>query len=328
MNRNPDATATGSCLASAALALVLALAGFWPAPARADNECNIDGSNPIAFGTVGAGGATTTGSVRFYCQNDGPAVRTFRACLYMNPQVLPGVDPRRMIQWWPLDTLDYDLYADPAMTQLIGSTTSGHAVYSITMTTTSVGRTYSSMPVYARIPPQSVTAGNYISQISTQMRSTSNSGSAAPTVAQCATAPITGTNYTEVSATFANTCYISTATDMDFGSVVNLATTRDQTSTISVRCPTGSDYQIALNFGVNTTGGNVRRMAGPGGNFLNYQLYRNSGRSQVWGNTSGSDVSGTGNNTIQNYTVYGRVPAQPVGAAGAYADTITVTLTY
>ena len=37
---------------------------------------------------------------------------------------------------------------------------------------------------------------------------------------------------------------------------------------------------------------------------------------------------GTGNNAIQNYTVYGRVPAQPVGAAGAYADTITVTLTY
>ena len=34
MNRNPDATATGFCLASAALALVLALAGFWPAPAR------------------------------------------------------------------------------------------------------------------------------------------------------------------------------------------------------------------------------------------------------------------------------------------------------
>ncbi|AKC87505.1 Csu type fimbrial protein [Pseudoxanthomonas suwonensis] len=313
-----------------AASLVLALATAWllPGEAMAANECNIDGSNPISFGTVGGGGATTTGSIRFYCQNDGPAVRSFRVCLYMNPILPTGLDPRQMIQWWPLDYLDYHLYADPAMTQVIGSTTSGHAVYSIALTMTATGRTYSSMPVYGRIPAQTVTAGNYVSQITDFMRSTSQTGTTAPSATQCATAPITGQNYTEVSATFANTCYISTATDMDFGAVVSLAGNRDQTSTVSVRCPIGTNYRIALNYGGHSTGGTVRRMLGPGGNYLTYQLYRNAGRTQIWGNTNSNDVSDTGNNAIQSFTVYGRVPAQAAGSAGAYADTITVTLTY
>ncbi|WP_372015131.1 Csu type fimbrial protein [Pseudoxanthomonas sp. 10H] len=310
------------------LACVLACAWLLPGRAMADNECNIDGSNPIAFGTVGGGGATTTGSIRYYCQNDGPAVRSFRVCLYMNPILPGGLDPRRMIQWWPLDYLDYNLYADPAMTQVIGSTTSGHAVYSFTVTMTATGRTYGTIPVYARIPPQTVTAGGYVSQVTDYLRSTSLAGSSAPSAAQCATAPITGQNYTEVSATFANTCYISTATDLDFGSVVNLASARDQTSTISVRCPAGTNYRIGLNYGVNSTGGTVRRLLGPGGNYLTYLLYRNSSRSQLWGNATSNDVTQTGDNTVQNFTVYGRVPAQAIGAPGAYSDTVTVTLTY
>ena len=121
------------------------------------------------------------------------------------------------------------------------------------------------MPVYARAPAQSATAGNYVSQITDVMRSTSQPGTSAPAASQCATAPATGTNYAEVTATFANTCYISTATDMDFGSVVSLPGNRDQTSTISVRCPTGTNYRIALNYGANSTGGTTRRLLGPGG---------------------------------------------------------------
>ncbi|UWX04453.1 spore coat protein U domain-containing protein [Pseudoxanthomonas sp. NC8] len=37
---------------------------------------------------------------------------------------------------------------------------------------------------------------------------------------------------------------------------------------------------------------------------------------------------GTGSGSIQALTVYGRVPAQPVSAAGTYSDTVTVTLTF
>ena len=49
----------------------------------------------------------------------------------------------------------------------------------------------------------------------------------------------------------------------------------------------------------------------------------------VWGNTVGTDtVAGTGNGASQAYTIRGRVPIQTTPAPGAYADTVTVTVTY
>jgi spore coat protein U-like protein len=76
-------------------------------------------------------------------------------------------------------------------------------------------------------------------------------------------------------------------------------------------------------------------MAGPTGQYVEYELYRDAGRSQRWGNdtTGGTDtVNGNGSNHGQGsgngLTVYGRVPAQPEAASGSYSDTVTITLTY
>jgi spore coat protein U-like protein len=69
-------------------------------------------------------------------------------------------------------------------------------------------------------------------------------------------------------------------------------------------------------------------MQGPAG-LVSYELYRNSARTQRWGNTLNSDtVIGSGTGGTQNLTVYGRVPAQTTPSAGTYNDTITVTVTY
>jgi spore coat protein U-like protein len=66
-----------------------------------------------------------------------------------------------------------------------------------------------------------------------------------------------------------------------------------------------------------------------GGNAVTYSLYFDSGRTTVWGNTIGTDtVAATGSGSSQSYTVYGRVPAQSTPGPAAYADTITVTVTY
>ena len=65
---------------------------------------------------------------------------------------------------------------------------------------------------------------------------------------------------------------------------------------------------------------------------LDYNLYLDAARTQVWGDgTSGSSHSGPfqpadGTNTTLN--VYGRIPALQNAQAGAYGDTIVVTINY
>ena len=66
-------------------------------------------------------------------------------------------------------------------------------------------------------------------------------------------------------------------------------------------------------------------------NYVGYQLYQDSGRSTVWGATTGTNTlsrTATGNN--ENYPVYGRVsnPSANNAAAGNYQDTITATIVY
>jgi len=66
-----------------------------------------------------------------------------------------------------------------------------------------------------------------------------------------------------------------------------------------------------------------------GTNVLNYQLYSDSARSTIWGNTVGTDtVTGSGTGLALDHTVYGSIPAAQVVPAGSYQDTITVTISY
>jgi spore coat protein U-like protein len=135
-----------------------------------------------------------------------------------------------------------------------------------------------------------------------------------------------------VSATVGKNCTISTA-DLALGEFVgdnNLTAQSD----ITVRCTNGTAFSIALDDGV--TGSYAgRRMVGPGGNFLVYNLYTDGTYGAVWGDDTGTtDVvggSGTGMANALTRTVYGRLlAADNVAAveAGAYSDTIVATITY
>jgi spore coat protein U-like protein len=62
---------------------------------------------------------------------------------------------------------------------------------------------------------------------------------------------------------------------------------------------------------------------------VQYQLYSDSGRSVVWGNTIGTNtVSGTGNGSAQTLTVYGQVAPQTTPAASTYTSTVTASVTF
>lgn len=314
-------------LALLAMICIAALAMLPRTAAAQAASCWVSSSPFIAFGTVTPNGASATGNLGYQCANGTPDTIRMRLCLYMNPNDPPGVAPRQMYVAWPTSYLDYDLYADPAHTQILGSETSGHPVYGIAIDIGPNGQTGGNLPLYARVPPgQTVAAGSYVSRNTVILRSTFASDGTTPDDEECAAGALQ-TQYAEVTADFANTCYLSTATDLDFGTVSNLDAARTQTSTISLNCPQGITWRVALDYGQNPAGGE-RQLAGPGGNLLPYQLYRDPGHTQVWGNTPQDDVPGTGDNLMQTLTVYGRIPERQGTAPGTYSDTITVTLTY
>lgn len=325
-------------------ALLLAgLLGSAALPANAQ-QCWISDQLDVAFGEVGPAGKNTSDTLTVTCQRNFLQFTTFRLCLFIpDGSPIPGVAPRWMSNYNGAQ-MGYDLYSDAARTQIIGPWGSGFPTYTTTLAMSSafVFESTVNMPIYARAHPgQSLSAAHpFESQIGGgQVRYSYNVGSlfnpnpSAPTPAQCLSgsgASGSGTVgfHTQVSATFANTCRITTATDLDFGAVGVLAGNRDQTSTIQLQCPNGAAWRVGLNNGSHANG-STRRMAGPGGSYLRYELYRDAGRNQRWGNTANVDtVNGSGTNASQSLTVHGRVPAQASPVPGTYSDTVTVTLTY
>jgi spore coat protein U-like protein len=144
----------------------------------------------------------------------------------------------------------------------------------------------------------------------------------------------TKTSSFTVSASVGKNCIIS-AGNLALGEFVgdnNLTAESD----ITVRCTVGTNFGIALSDG-NTGTYAGRRMVGPGGDFLVYNLYTSDTYGAVWGDDTGTtDIvggvgAGMGIAGELTRTVYGRLLAEdndgPV-AAGAYSDSIIATITY
>jgi len=137
----------------------------------------------------------------------------------------------------------------------------------------------------------------------------------------------TSTGSLVVTATVLASCTVVGST-IAFGNYTS--TQVDQTGNIAVLCTNGTSYTIGLDAGAGTGATtSVRKMSGSLGGTLNYALYRDSGRTNNWGSTIGTDTqAGTGNGLLQNLTVYGRIASAQTPLAGVYTDTVTVTLTY
>lgn len=140
----------------------------------------------------------------------------------------------------------------------------------------------------------------------------------------------TATGSMNVRITITDECKVQTASDLDFGSHGVIDANVDQTSTINVQCTTGKSYNVGLSAGAGTGATvAVRKMTGPASATIDYTIYRESTRTQLWGTTIPTDtVGGTGNGAIQPLTVYGRVPPQTTPPAGLYTDTVSITITY
>ena len=140
----------------------------------------------------------------------------------------------------------------------------------------------------------------------------------------------TTTGTMPVSALVLNNCTVA-ATPMAFGSLSSVGSVNiDTASTISLVCTPNATYTVSLDHGANASG-SVRRMKNPvSGEFLPYSISLDAARTQQWGNTTGVDtVGGTAALGLVSLNAYGRIPigAQAV-SAGAYADTVTVTVNF
>ncbi|WP_416758082.1 spore coat U domain-containing protein [Roseateles sp. So40a] len=152
------------------------------------------------------------------------------------------------------------------------------------------------------------------------------------TTAQAAN-PTSASGTFQVGATILVACNVTGST-LTFGGALDPLQTPgpvDASTTLNLTCTKTTPYSIALSAGANAGNASAfsSRAMKSGNNSLPYQLYLDSGRTQVWGDGNSSGVyTGTGTGSQQQLTVYGRLPSLNGIVPGNYADTVTLTITY
>ena len=129
-------------------------------------------------------------------------------------------------------------------------------------------------------------------------------------------------------------CTVSTA-PADFGTYnVLLPGAHDIVTSITVDCNETPPPDVTISVGPspNSGGFDPRQMKLSGGSeFLNYNLYIDSGRTQIWGDGSGSTFTLT-DKVFKKATwiasVYGRIPPEQDISVGSYSETLLVTIVW
>jgi spore coat protein U-like protein len=129
-------------------------------------------------------------------------------------------------------------------------------------------------------------------------------------------------------------CTVSAA-PADFGSYnVLLSAAHDTQSSITVDCNETPPARPTISIGPSPNSGGFapRQMKLSGGSeLINYNLYIDSGMTQIWGDGSGNTF--TLNNAVFKKapwiaTVYGRIPPEQNVSAGTYNEILTVTIVW
>jgi spore coat protein U-like protein len=324
--------------------LLIGLGLFWHRPAQAAITCTITATPNVSFGSVNplsSNPTDQTGSLSYTCSNNDILLGyAATLCFNVGPSSNGATNPRQM-QDTAGDALNYQLYQDSTRSTVWGSQ---YGPPSAKMVNISLAPTFFGPPttvsgtltVYGRL------FGNQTSALPGPYADSFTGATAQLTINQVGQflgippppgtcgGPSGSVNFPfTVQATVTSQCFVS-ASLLNFGNNVGLLTSAvNATTTLGVQCSNGTSYNVGLDAGLNGGGNiNARKMV-LGANSVAYQLYQNSGRTTVWGNTVGTNtVAGMGTGNSQSLTVYGTVPAQTTPPAGTYNDTITVTVTY
>lgn len=312
-------------LRAAALLLAAPVAtSLVPGDARAAVVCSVVNSG-MAFGTS----LTGTGTVNYSCTGYNSSATTFNLCLVLGTPSWPGTASQpRMLNG--ASTMNFNVFRNAARTTVWTATTP--LVMSVTVGA-GIGTTVTgTFTFYGQIPAgQTSPAGNYAASFYNTILGIANGGG---NNCQTSRNGNSGLDFTlPITATKINACTVDALDSADLGTVAAGATVTPGSTTLRVLCPTGTPYNIGLAPSNGNMGG-AGVMLGTGSNpdTVGYQLRRTSGTGPAWGNTAtptsvGNGVSGTGNGSNQDYTVFASVPNTNV-RPDDYSDTVTVTVNY
>jgi len=126
-------------------------------------------------------------------------------------------------------------------------------------------------------------------------------------------------------------CAFDTLVPFYFGAYDDASSSPLQTTaTFRIKCTGVGNASAVFSSGPSSVTGDYqdRRMQGPQGSQLRYQLYTNSARSIVWGDGTRDTqpIVVTQNGAYRDITVYAQMPASQAAEVGEYADTIVVTI--
>lgn len=316
--------------------LLIGFGLFWHKPAHATISCTNTSMSAVAFGSVNPLSSQTdsTATLSYACSNNDKNTTYSATICFSIGEPAGGPTNPRVMHDGAGDALNFQLYQNPSRSIIWGSQFFGSPTpLMINITLAGKATTSGTATLYGRVLGGQATAipnPGYQDQYQngdTAVTINQTTGSTAP--GSCSGTQ-TGSYFPFlVSAAVTSNCFVS-ASPLNFGNSVGLLTSVvNATTTLGVQCSNTTPYNVGLDGGQNSGSNiNARKMI-LGTSSIAYQLYQNSGRTTVWGNTVGSNtVAGTGNGNTQSLTVYGSVPAQVTPPAGTYNDTIVVTVTY
>lgn len=216
------------------------------------------------------------------------------------------------------NTLNYNLYTDASRATVWNDANSGATVVSFSADSSS--KTFD-VTIYGRISAgQDVTAGSYTDFVNASLY---QGNSLEETYANI-----------PVAATVENQCTVDSFS-LNFGTYdplsLNAAAPLDAATSIVAYCTRGTSATISLSSGLSYAGG-ARRMTGPAGAFMRYNIFRDSARTVEW-NSVNTVVQTSTSKTVplgglSGVPGYGRVPAGQNVRAGNYTDTVVATVNY
>ena len=121
---------------------------------------------------------------------------------------------------------------------------------------------------------------------------------------------------------------------MNFGIYMPMAPAHvDVNGQISVRCQ-AQPGTFSVVVGPGISGNQLARTLAAGGDIINYNLYRNAARTEIWGDGTPPTfaVSGVrssrGRPSFYNYPIYGRMYSGQAPNPGVYSDNVVVTVLF
>ena len=103
----------------------------------------------------------------------------------------------------------------------------------------------------------------------------------------------------------------------------------DALTTITIACTPNIPFTLDIDTGLYANGINRRVFNAAVNAYINYDVYKDPPRSQVWGTGGAKNVAGNSGITgVVVLPVYGRVASSKTLKAGSYRDTLTVTISF